>query len=381
MILTTSFPLRRDHISGVFVHRMVTHLPPEIRVRVVAPADQYEGCTPLGNYHLVCLRYAPRPLRTLAQASGGLPRSLKSNPLKLFALPLLVASLFYGCLRYGRRANLIHAQWALNGAIAGLCGKVLRRPAITTLRGSDVRLAKKSWLHRLLLDLTIRLNERVVAVGLEMQEDLKKRFGARNTIEFIPNGVASNSSDRAQNDGPLRIVTVGSLIAHKGMDVVIAALAAAGNGLELTVVGDGPEMHQLKAQAAQLGVARKIAFTGAVAPDEIPALLATNDVFVLMSLGEGRSNAVLEAMAAGLAVVVAAAPGMSELISHNATGVLVPTGDATALADTLKHLHSQADIRRRLGENARQWVADNMPSWHETGRRYAELYKQVLRAR
>lgn len=381
MILTTSFPLRRDHISGVFVHRLVTHLPPEIRVRVVAPADQCSDCIALGDFRLVCLRYAPRSMRTLAQASGGLPRSLKSNPLKLFALPLLVASLFYGCLRYGRRADLIHAQWALNGAIAGLCGKVLRRPVVITLRGSDVRLAKGSRAHRLLLYLAIRLSNGVVAVSLEMQEDLKKLFGARNIIEFIPNGVESMPSVRGQNRAPLRIVTVGSLIAHKGMDIVIAALAAADGDFELTIVGDGPEMHRLKVQAAQLSVPRKIAFTGAVAPDDIPALLATNDVFVLMSLGEGRSNAVLEAMAAGLAVIVAAAPGMSELISHNATGVLVPTGDVTALADTLKRLHSHADVRRRLGQNARQWVSDNVPSWHESGRRYANLYEQVLRTR
>lgn len=380
MILTTSFPLRRDHVSGVFVHKLVTHLPTDVRACVVAPADQNSSCTPLGNYRLVCLRYAPRPMRTLAQVSGGLPRALKGNPVKLLALPLLVAALFYACLRYGRRADLIHAQWALNGAIAGLCGALLRRPAITTLRGSDVRLAKKSWPHRVLLDLTLRLNKRVIVVGLEMQNDLKQLVGARTTIEFIANGVDPVPAVPSPTRGRTRIVTVGSLIPHKGMDVAVAGLAAADGDFELTIVGDGPEMQRLKALAARLKVASKVQFTGAASPAAIPAVLATHDIFVLMSLGEGRSNAVLEAMAAGLAVIVAAAPGMSELISHNVTGLLVPTGDVTALSEALTHLHTHTEIRQRLGENARQWVFDNVPSWHETGRRYAELYQYVLRA-
>lgn len=381
MILTTSFPLRRDHVSGVFVHKLVTHLPAEIQPCVVAPADQNDACTPLGNYHLVCLRYAPRGMRTLAQAPGGLPRALRGNPWKLFALPLLVAALFYGCLRYGRRTDLIHAQWALNGAIAGLCSKVLRCPAITTLRGSDVRLAKTSWLHRLLLNLTIRLNKRVVAVGLEMHADLKQLFGARTMIEFIPNGVDAVPSVYIRSGEPLRIVTVGSLIPHKGMDVVISALAAAAGDFKLTVVGDGPEMPRLKALAAQLEVSSKVTFAGAITPGDIPTVLATHDIFVLMSLGEGRSNAVLEAMAAGLAVIVAAAPGMSELVSHDVTGLLVSTGDVKALSEALDRLKGHTDIRRRLGENARQWVSNNVPSWDQTGRRYVDLYTQVLRAR
>ena len=380
MILTTSFPLRRDHTSGAFVHRMVTHLPASIRPLVVAPADRHDDCAPAGNYQLVCLRYAPRPMRTIAQASGGLPQALKGNPVRLFALPLLVAALFYGCLRYGRRTQVIHAQWALNGAIAGLCGAVLRRPVITTLRGSDVRLAKTSPLHRVLLDLVVRLNKCIVVVGLEMQEDLKRLVGTRGTIELIPNGIESMPSGRAPGRAPLRIVTVGSLIPHKGVDVVVAALAKTNGDAELTVVGDGPELPRLKTQATQLGVSRRVTFTGAVPPAGIPTLLATHDIFVLMSLGEGRSNAVLEAMAAGLAVIVAATPGMSELISHDVTGLLVEAGDAAALSRAIAYLRANTDARQRLGQNARQWVFDNVPSWHETGRRYAELYQQVLRA-
>jgi len=153
--------------------------------------------------------------------------------------------------------------------------------------------------------------------------------------------------------GALRLLAVGRLGRYKGFDVLLDALRRL-PAAELVLVGDGECAQELRDRAAGVGVADRVVFAGAIGDDALAAAYAGADVFVLPSLdrGEAFGLVLLEAMRARLAVVASDIPGAAagEIVVDGETGVLVPPGDATALAAALARLEDP-DLRRRLGGN------------------------------
>jgi glycosyltransferase involved in cell wall biosynthesis len=126
--------------------------------------------------------------------------------------------------------------------------------------------------------------------------------------------------------GPL-IGAAGALVAHKGPRVLLEALAAL-PGLRCVIAGEGPLRGALTAQAAALGLGDRLKLLGQ--RENLPAVLAALDLLVHPSLEEGLGQVVVEAMAAGVPVLVSAAGGLPEVVGD--TSVPVPVGDPGALA-------------------------------------------------
>jgi glycosyltransferase involved in cell wall biosynthesis len=163
----------------------------------------------------------------------------------------------------------------------------------------------------------------------------------------------------------LRIVCVASLEEVKGHRFVIEAcrlLQERGVRFTCQLVGDGPLRARLERQASEAGIASHVHFLGGQPRPVVARLLAESDVAVLGShpTPEGRREgipvALMEAMAAGLPVVATAISGIPELVVTGVTGVLVPSGDATALAGGLQRLAEDPDLRRRMGRAGRARV-------------------------
>jgi len=150
------------------------------------------------------------------------------------------------------------------------------------------------------------------------------------------------------------VLTVARLDEQKGHPVLIRAAAELPDAV-FALAGEGPDRAALEAQAASLGLADRVVFLGH--RTDVPELLAACDVFALPSLFEGSSLAVLEAMAAGRAVVSSAIGGTDELIADGENGLLVPPGDPTALAAALRRLLGDAGLRASLASGARARVA------------------------
>ncbi len=175
----------------------------------------------------------------------------------------------------------------------------------------------------------------------------------------IPNAVDVGAISVAnRNGGTPAIVSVGRLVLPKDCWTLGAALRALEPGsFRATVVGEGPQRPFLTGiPSVELAGER----------DDVPDVLARADVFVLSSRSEGMPISVLEAMAAGLPVVATAVGGVPEIVVDGETGLLVPAGDADALADALRRLLADAALRRRQGA---------------AGRRRAELLFDVPRFR
>jgi glycosyltransferase involved in cell wall biosynthesis len=159
---------------------------------------------------------------------------------------------------------------------------------------------------------------------------------------------------RTADTGHRRIIVVGSLRPEEGHDVLIDAAPAVLRRYpqaHFDLVGGGPELASLAARAAFRGVGSAFTFLGA--RDDVPALLAAADVFVLPSRTEPFPNVLAEAMAAGLPIVASAVGGVPEVIDNGRNGLLVPAGDAGALADRLCRVLDDPALRTRLGSAAR----------------------------
>jgi glycosyltransferase involved in cell wall biosynthesis len=153
----------------------------------------------------------------------------------------------------------------------------------------------------------------------------------------------------------LRVLFVGRLVEVKSLDTLIEALGMLPSAdVRLVVCGEGPLRGRLERLAEDAGTASQVTFVGE--RRDVPALMAAADVLVLPSRQEGLSNALLEAMAAGLPVVASRVGGNVELVSDGRTGFLFPAGDPQSLARALLTLQAEPTLRARLGQQARAWV-------------------------
>jgi glycosyltransferase involved in cell wall biosynthesis len=168
-------------------------------------------------------------------------------------------------------------------------------------------------------------------------------------------GAAGNGAVARRPDGPLHVASVGRLAPMKGFGVLLEALAAVEHA-RLTLVGDGPERGALEAAARRLGVADRVAFTGALGAGDVAQILRSADVFCLPSFAEGVPVVLMEAMAARLPVVTTAVMGIPELVADGRSGRLVPPGRAEPLAAALRQLTADPAARAAMGEEGRATI-------------------------
>ena len=389
LALTTSYPLHPGGSAGVFVQSLYRRLSDRYAIDVVCPADTKVAQTSFddftaANIRVHAVRYAPKAWRVLAQQAGGVVLSVKRAPWRAFFLPALLGALFWRCLMRAGDADLIHANWTVCGVMAGIVGRLRRKPVITTLRGSDVARAEHSWLDRAILALAVRTSVTVICVSEAMAERARRQFPHRAAdIHACLNGVdeAFFRIVRAPSDGnTLRVLAVGNLIRLKGFDVLIEAVARARcrEQVQVCIVGDGVEENALRALAVARGVSASFEFAGRLPVADMPERFAGADVFVLSSHSEGRPNVVVEALASGLPVIATDLEGVRGMVVDGDTGWLIPSGDADRLAAAL----DQADADRaelcRRGERAREIANTQLGTWAETAQAYDTLFRAAL---
>jgi L-malate glycosyltransferase len=153
--------------------------------------------------------------------------------------------------------------------------------------------------------------------------------------------------------------TVGHLAGHKGHRYLLEAasqLLRSEPDTAIAIVGEGALRGELEAQAASLGIAERVRFTGF--RRDVPALVRGFEVFAFSSTHEGTPNAVLEAMALGKPVVATRAGGTDEVVQDGITGLLVPPRDPAALAQAVLHLLRHPEQGRAFGQAGRKRVED-----------------------
>jgi glycosyltransferase involved in cell wall biosynthesis len=152
------------------------------------------------------------------------------------------------------------------------------------------------------------------------------------------------------------VTTVGILHQRKGQHVLLHAIARlpADARPEIWLVGMGPNAKSLRTLATDLGIGELVMFFGR--RDDIPTILSASDVYVQASLADPLPRARLEAMALGLPSIASAVDGIPEIITHEESGWLVPSGDPIALAEQLTNVLRDRERAQRVGTYAEQIV-------------------------
>ncbi|MEM7313621.1 MAG: glycosyltransferase family 4 protein, partial [Planctomycetota bacterium] len=153
--------------------------------------------------------------------------------------------------------------------------------------------------------------------------------------------------------------------------------AAAGGKARLEIAGDGPMRAELEKLAKVLGIADAVDFLGMIPQEEMIGRLQNWDIFVLSTLGETMSRALMEAQACGVPLVASDVSGVSAAIDHGKTGMLVPAKDPDSLAATLVSLTEQPGVRREMAENSKRHAVESF-SADQSWKRYREVVGKVL---
>jgi glycosyltransferase involved in cell wall biosynthesis len=199
-------------------------------------------------------------------------------------------------------------------------------------------------------------------------------------IHFLPNGVNLEWADRAHDRAAARerfglprdagvVLFLARLVASKRPQEVIHAIASVvGAGARDTVfvfAGDGPERASCQALAERLGVAARVHFTGAIAHDDVPELMAASDVFVSTSNLTNMALPTCEALVCGVPVVAYDVGDTASVVRTGETGALVRDGDAAALGSAIAAILCDAPGRARMSERAVAVARETFTSWEE----------------
>jgi len=260
-----------------------------------------------------------------------------------------------------------------------------RLPYILSLRGSDVpgfnvRLGLD---YKLLAGLFRRIWSRASRVAANSQGlcQLAKGFMPNLDIGVIPNGVDTQQYHPAEQKkigGPIHLLSVGRLISRKRIDWLIDAVDLAvkkGLDVRLNIVGEGNLLDELQKKAAAMNLSGRVVFLGLVERQQMPDVYRTNDLFVMASQHEGMSNAMLEAIASGLPIVMTACEGAQELIGDN--GIVVDYPDMQAFVAAISSIITDEDKYAAMS-NASRAIAERF-SWSAVAEQYFQYYQQLTR--
>jgi len=376
LCLTHAYPRRDGDVAGAFIERLnVALMARGHRVQVIAPSDEGRGGRDQQQgIPVERVRYAPPERETLAY-SGTMTQAAKSlRGVRDFRS--LIGAMGRAVTRAttAEAVDLVHAHWWLPGGIAASQARRRGGPRyVVTLHGTDVAIANRSWLARLIARRVLTRALSVTAVSSFLAESMRAaaHYGRPIAVAPMPADVQPCNTLPRGGGG---IVTVGRLTKQKRIGLLLDAVSRLPDrSIALTVVGDGPERSNLERQATRLGLAERVRFIGAVAPQRVADLISSGDVFAFPAKEEGFGLAAAEALALGLPVVATTDGGGVLDFMSSEVGAVVPP-DAEQLAQALNRVASDPSVRGRAAA-AGATLAERLSAANA-----AEAYEAVYRA-
>ena len=309
-------------------------------------------------------------------------------PVRSFYAPqTLAVARQLGRYIHRNRIQLVHTFDVPTTLFGVPAARVFRAPIVVSSQRAHRSLV--SGVARKLLRITDRIVDGVVVNCEAMKRHLiDDEHVPPDRIHLCPNGVdtstfrpkAPDSSSRLA-DAPLVVGTVCALRPEKAVALLLDAFArvrSACPGAKLVIVGDGPSRPALELRCADLGLLVDCEFHPATA--QVAEWLRAIDIFVLPSNSEALSNALMEAMACGCAVVASRVGGNPELVRHGCNGLLFARHNVAELTTALRLLIDQPSLRAKVGAAAARFIREHR-STSVAARRLAGIYSSLLAAR
>jgi glycosyltransferase involved in cell wall biosynthesis len=384
LFVAHAFPRTVDDVTGGFLLRLAVALRAEgVQVAAVAPAAEgLAAAERLGGVAVRRYRYAPARAQRLAYA-GEMHRRA-ATPAGALALAGLLGAGALAARRAGRGADLVHAHWWFPGGVQALAART-GLPLVTTLHGTDVRLARARPAARAACARVLRASARVTAVsGWLAAQAGGFAPGLDPPVAVAPMPVDDLAFSPGAGDRPRdELLFVGRLDRQKGAEVALRALAGLTGpaaALPLRVVGGGPEEQGLRRLAGELGVAGRVRWDGQLPQAELAGRYRRAAALVVPGRDEGLGLVAVEGQLSGAPVVAAASGGLLDVVADGRTGRTFPPGSPDALARALEAVLADPAGTARMAAAARERAAARFGA-AGAARTYAAVYAEALASR
>lgn len=307
---------------------------------------------------------------------------------------------FFSAVMLKERFDVVHAHYVFPSATLGLVGKLFGVPVVATSHGEDIQKDEKigygmriDEVTSLIIGLTLRLVDIHVVVSKSMIRDAIDAGSTPSKVRVVYNGIPLDKIGLHHKTSIVRrlgiskadlvVLYLGRLHPKKSPEDLVRAfvkISKEAPNAKLVIAGKGEEESKLKKLVFDLGVSKRVIFTGFVSENEKWDLLERCGIFVLPSTVEAFGIAVIEAMACGKPVITTKVGAFPEIIRDRETGLLVPIHSPDRLAEAIIELALDSEKRRVMGARAKRDVSERFEIERVTDE-YLKVYEEVISKR
>jgi glycosyltransferase involved in cell wall biosynthesis len=390
-MVTSSYPKFPGDATAPFIQSIAEGIAEEgHEIDVVLPEHPDLAHPEQGRIQLRPYSYAPRKEWTVWGYAQSLESDVSVRKGVYLLAPLVALALRRAVARALRETSydVLHVHWVVpNAAFLLGIARAHTIPLVVSLHGSDVFLAERMRLAGSLARRSFReagittacsqdLALRALALGARPERTKVVHYGV-DPLAFSP-GKGGRARERLGiGEGEILVLGVGRFVEKKGFRVLLEA-AAGVPGLHVVLAGDG----DLRGDLESLAKGARVTFAGRLTREEMAQTLGAADIVAVPSIVDragnvdGLPNTLLEAMAAGRAVIGTDVGGIPEVIVDGVTGLLVPQKDPGALRKGLVRLGNDKALRDSLGEKARTSVLGGY-SWSKVAAEFLSCYAEA----
>jgi len=385
LTLTPFFPSAGDEVSGCFVAESLRQLQDySVDSSVIAVDSIYHpGKKSSRGFPAEWIRYPALPGNFgLSSAGRGLGAVLLNRVRQLHRRSPL---------------SVIHAHSALPcGHAAAFLSRHFGVPFVVTIHGLDVfnrcfQDGSAARRRRKSSQAVYKSAQKIICISAKVQQLLMDGMDSTVATEVVYNGTDINrfapdskpegSKGGSKQESPPSILIVGNLLAGKGHELVLRALAQLKDshpGLQCHIIGEGGDRNCFARLANDLGISEQVVFLGRRTRSEVAAAMRNCTVFVLPSRYEGLGCVYLEAMACGKPAIACCGQGIDEIIHHGVNGWLIPVDGLEELVQGLQALLGNTELRMRIGDAARHTIVDKLSLSHQA-QKLISIYQEATR--
>lgn len=233
-----------------------------------------------------------------------------------------------------------------------------------------------------------RYFDRILAVSHDIERQLNQEFRSgvvrhvANSIDLADVKTTASPNEIRNSLGILSdeivVGAAGRMVPIKGFDILLKSAAEvlkSATNIRFVLVGDGPELENLKKMSSDLGISKNVMFTGF--RDDVLDVINAFDIFLMTSWHEGIPVALLEAMALSKPTIATAVGGINEVIVDGSSGLTAPAGDVSAIARQCLSMSESAHLRATMGNQARLRVEEEFSS-HQQKSKLLGIYKELV---
>jgi glycosyltransferase involved in cell wall biosynthesis len=393
LVITTTFPRWKDDKITSFIYELAKEHAITYEVHVIAPhSDKSKTFEKMEGIFVHRFQYFLPRFENLSRGISIL-NEIRRNRFNIILIPLFIISgsvnILFLLMKY--HFDIVHNHWLIPfSPITASFKKIFRYKLIITSHGGDVLGFSKGIIEKLIQIISryaISRCDYYTVVSSEIKNVAEKSFNLEqgDRLRIISMGIPFHQFSKVKPEferSSFTAVFVGRLSEIKGTRYLIEAIGIIkrqGIDLKCKIIGDGPERKDLEILAEKQDVTNLITFIGFVAHRDVPDYLNNTSVFVGPSITtrtgtkEGFGLVFIEAMAAGLPVIASRSGGITDIVRHMETGLLVEERDSEQIAKYILELSSNSSLRERLITNGKKLAKDY--SWENIASQYAELYE------